>query len=103
MKTVTGDAKLFSLADKQLPAHRLVNCSSRRLDHGCILMRGFNLVKIDVEGELVEDVGDSPRMPSGSASLEPAQMPTQGCCQKNGVGVLLELLVGESLLDSNLE
>lgn len=65
-------------------------------------MCGLKLVKIDVEGELVEDVRDGSRMPSGSASFEPAQMPTQGCCQKNGVGVLLELVVGESLLDSNL-
>lgn len=65
-------------------------------------MRGLKLVKIDVEGELVEDVRDSSRMPSCPASFKPAQMATQGCCQKNGVGILLELLVGESLLDSNL-
>jgi hypothetical protein len=63
----------------------------------------FETCKIRVEGKFVQKGRDSAGMPPAAASLEPAQMSTEGSSQKNGVGILSEFFVGKSFLDSNLE
>jgi hypothetical protein len=75
-------------------------------------------VKIGLEGQVVQEVGNLKMLtlisqiriaqtyglckPTGTARFKPAQMSSKTRCEKDSIGVLLELLIRNSLLDSNL-
>ena len=75
-------------------------------------------VKIGLEGQVVQEIGNLRMLtllshirtaktyrlcePTGTARFKPAQMSSETGCEKNGIGVLLELLIRNGFLDSNL-
>jgi hypothetical protein len=75
-------------------------------------------VEIGLESQMVQEIGnleksaEASRMnmvktyrlcePATTPGFEPTQMSSETRCEKNGVGVLLELFVRNGFLDSNL-
>ena len=84
----------------QLPLHG-VKVSSE-LAVPLVASIGLDGVQVDLESHLVQKVADRTGMPSPATHFEPRKMPAEGRKAKNRVGVLLNLLVRDGFLDSNL-